>query len=508
MTAATETPVAVRRTVLGIGVTSLGQVVVGVASGAQAILVAAIFGVTVDTDGFFAAYGIYSLAVLLAQSWRVTLVARLVESDSQFASFNQFVGAAALLFAACGVLFVALGDPLATLLTGNLPQEAHDTARNALVILWPAAGAQLVAALAAAMLGVFGDYGRAAVCYGVGAVVSIGGVVALQPALGLTALPVSILIGTVISAVPLVLALVRAGWRPAPALVFRLRENAKAAVVAIVASLTNVFVYLVFVVSIAVATRLGEGQATIYTYAYFVLGLITTLVGSSVMIVLAAPLAAQWDRRPESLRPYMDDVFRTGLMIVTPVAAAAALVGDDVASVALPQFTSSEVHSLVVIFLVLSPSLVSAVAATVPSLALFTQGRYRATAAIALAALVMQGLLSLGALALDSLAALAAANAVASIARLVGTFVVLYGREVGAVGLRLLRQFAAVALPAGACFAVPGLLLHGSSVGDSVAFVAGLILYTAWIGAFMPAHRLLALRLLSSLRRADRPSPA
>lgn len=491
-----------RRAVLGVGVTSLGQIVVGVASGVQAILVAAIFGVTAGTDGFFAAYGVYSLAVLLAQSWRVTLVPRLVDSGSSFHSFNRFCGGAGLVFALTGVLFVPLGGPLASFLTGDLPGRAQDVAQEALLIMWPAAGCQLIAALSAAMLGVLGQYSRAALAYGLGSVVSIGSLVALEPSLGMTAVPCSILIGSLVTAVPLTWALVRAGWRPARSVVLALGDNARAAGLALVSSLTNVFVYLVFIISIAVATRLGEGVATIYTYAYFVIGLVTTLVGSSVMIVLAAPLAAVWDRRPESLRPYRDDVFRTGLMIVIPVAAAAAVLGEDVTGAVLGQFSDSEAHLLVVTFLVLSPSLATTVASTVPSLALFTLGRYPATAVVALVALAIQGALSLGAWALDSLVALAAAGTAASVIRMVGAFMLLYGPGVLAVCARLGRQLLELAVPAAACFALPALLLAGGDgiVLDASAFAIGALLYAAFIGFLMPPHRLLALRLLRSVR--------
>jgi len=499
-----------RRAVLGVGTTSLGQIVVGVTSGVQAILVATKFGITSATDGFFAAYGVYSLVVLLGQSWRTTLVARMVESNSPFSSFNRFCGAAGLVFAACGILFVGLGAPLASLLTGGLPPDAAATAREALLILWLAAGGQLVAALAAAALGIRGDYGRAALAFSAGSLVSIGGFLALEPAWGITALPSSILIGTAVTVTPLLHAMYRAGWRPSRTILVDLVPNARAAGLALVSSLTNVFVYLVFVVSIAMAARLGEGMTTIYTYAYFALGLVTTLVGSSVMIVLAAPLAAVWDRRPGSLRPYTDDVFRTGLMIVIPIAAAAAVLGGDIATVVFREFTQSEIDALVMTFLILSPSMAATVAGTVPSLALLTLGRYRATAVVALAALVMQVGFSIIAVALDSLAVLAAASAAASITRVLGTMLLLYGPGFTDACLRLGRQILQLTLPSAACFALPALLLYveSNALVALGTYLVGLALYGAWIAAFMPTHRLLAIRLLQSLRLVSAPRQA
>jgi hypothetical protein len=503
-------PQTIRRVSLGVGATSFGQTVVGLASGVQAVLVAAKFGVTAATDGVFAAYGVYSLVVLLAQSWRATLVARMVESESPFDSFNRFCGAAALVFAVCGILFVGLGGPIASLLTGGLRPAAANTAHEALLILWPAAGGQLVAALAAAVLGIRGDYGNAALAYSAGSVLSIGAFLALEPLMGITALPTSILIGTAVTLVPLLFAIVHAGWRPSRTIVVDFGLNLRAASLALVSSLTNVFVYLVFIVSIAVTARLGEGVTTIYTYAYFALGLVTTLVGSSLMIVLAAPLAAVWDRRPASLRPYADDVFRTGLMIVIPVAAAAALLGRDVAAAVFPQFTQHEINELIVTFLLLSPSMAATIAGTIPSLALFTLGRYRATAAVALGALVMQVGFSFVALALHSLEVLAITNAVASVARVLGCMLVLYKPGFIEACLRLGRQLLQLGLPAALCFALPALLLYieSNAVVAAGTYVIGLALYGILIAAFMPAHRLLAIRVLQSLRPVNTPRQA
>jgi peptidoglycan biosynthesis protein MviN/MurJ (putative lipid II flippase) len=500
----------IRRLSLGVGATTIGQIVVGVASGIQAVIVGAKFGVTAETDGVFAAYGVYSLVVLLAQSWRATLVARMVESESPFDAFNRFVGAAGLVFVACGVLFVGLGGPIASLLTGGLRPAAASTAHEALLILWPAAGGQLVAALAAAALGIRADYGNAALAYSAGSVVSIGALLALAPAMGITALPTAIVIGTVVTLIPILLATWRAGWRPARTTIVDLRLNARAASLALVSSLTNVFVYLVFIVSIAVAGRLGEGVTTIYTYAYFALGLVTTLVGSSLMIVLAAPLAAIWDRQPESLRPYADDVFRTGLMIVIPVAAAAALLGQDVATAVFPSFSQHEIDELILTFLLLSPSMAATVAGTIPALALFTLGRYRATAAVALGALVVQVALSFVALALDSLAALAVTNAIASVARVLGGMLVLYKPGFAEATLRLGRQLVQLAVPAALCFALPALLLYveSNAAAAATAYVIGLLLYVSVIARLMPAHRLLALRVLHSLRPVQAPRQA
>ncbi|HEY8769402.1 MAG TPA: lipid II flippase MurJ, partial [Thermoleophilaceae bacterium] len=440
-----------QRLARGVAATGLGQSFVGFASGVQAVLVGALIGTTAGTDGFFAAYGLYTLVGVFAQSWRTTIVARLTESPSQFSAFNRFCGAAAVIFLASGVIFVGLGGPVSALLGGSLPPEARTVARETLLILWPAAGAQMLAALAASMLGLLGNYSRAAIAYSAGSAVSIVAFLLLQPSLGLTALSVAILIGTIISAGMLLVSLARAGWRPSPAIIFELRANTRVALLLLGASTTNALVYLSYLISLTFAARLGEGAVTIYSYAYFGLQFVTTFVSSSVMIVLAAPIASTWDRRPRSLRPYYDDVFRTGLMIVLPVVAAALLVGQDVASALLRQFSHRDAQSLITVFLILTPGLVTAIAVTIPSVALFTLGRYRARATVAFVVVVLHALFCAIAVSTDKLAALALAGMATSLTGTIGVLWLLYGRAFTAVVARLAGQLLSVAVPAALC---------------------------------------------------------
>ena len=502
-------PPAHRRLLRGIAATAAGQTFVAVTSGVQAVLIGAIFGTTPGTDGFFAAYGVYTLFVLLAQSWRTAIVARLAEAPSRFERFNRFCGATAVIFVVSGLIFVPLGATVASVFAGSLPPEAASTVRETLLLLWPAAGAQMVAALAAAMLGLLGDYTRAAIANSAGSATAIVGFLLLHRSMGVTALPVSILCGTFVTMVPLVEALVRAGWRPTAAIVTQLARNARAAGLLLFSSLTNALVYLVYLLSLAFASRLGTGVVTIYSYAYFVLGFATTFVSSSVMVVLAAPIAATWDRNARSLRPHMDDVIRTGLMIVIPVVAAGALIGNDVASALLTAFTPSSINDLLTVFFILSPVLVTSVAVTVPSVALFTLGRYRDRAVVALVVLLLHAAWSSLALITGSLAVLAAAAAASSIVGLVGVYWLLFGRDLVESLRWLVKQVLYVGAPAAACFVLTAVAfrqLAPSAFGDACALLVGLLLYGGWIATFMPHQRSLALRVAYSLRPSTETS--
>src|SRR5919201_4042654 len=185
-------PAEPRRVAVSVALTGASQAVSMVAGGVLAVVVAAYFGSTPQTDGFFVAYGVYSLLVLVAQSMRTSIPARLLESETVFAAFDRFLAGAALIFLAGGVAMVVLGAPVAALLTGSGSGPAHATAAESLRILWPAVGGQLFAALAAAMLGLAGDFGRAALSYAAGGLTTVASFVMLEPALGVRALPVAV----------------------------------------------------------------------------------------------------------------------------------------------------------------------------------------------------------------------------------------------------------------------------------------------------------------------------
>jgi hypothetical protein len=50
--------------------------------GLAALIILVLFGKGTDTDAVFAAYGVYGVIVLMCQSLRLTVVARLMESES------------------------------------------------------------------------------------------------------------------------------------------------------------------------------------------------------------------------------------------------------------------------------------------------------------------------------------------------------------------------------------------------------------------------------------------
>jgi peptidoglycan biosynthesis protein MviN/MurJ (putative lipid II flippase) len=475
---------------------------IGMGAGAIfAVLIASRYGSTARTDGFFVAYGLYSMFGVLGQGWRTSIVPRLVESPTTFGSFNRYCGAAFFIFVLAGVAMVVFRAPVTGLLTGSLPPEAQATAQTALVILWPAAGAQLFAGLAASMLGVLGEYAHPAASYALGSVIGIVSFVALEPTLGLDALATGVSIGAVTTMVMITFALVRAGWRPKLSILTRVSGNLRAGWLLIYTSLSLIGASVMSVIINAAAARLGPGSVTWFNYASAGQGIVKALVSLSLPVVLAAPLATTWDRRPSSLRRFSDDALRSGMVLLIPAVATVGFLGSDVGNFLLPKLTPAGVDQIVQVFLILSASIVLSQATMIERMALMTLGRYGVLASLSIPQIGVLLLLSVAAVAAGSLAALAGAVSVSFLAVTVATVALIHGRKSLAVWRHVTREVLMIALPAAGSYALAILLTRELSApfDNIAASVIGLILYGAAIIAFLPQYRLLALRLLRSI---------
>jgi peptidoglycan biosynthesis protein MviN/MurJ (putative lipid II flippase) len=472
-------------------VTSISQGISMLAGGVLAVLVAVLIGNDARTDGFFAAYGVYAVAVLFAQSTRMSIVARIVEPGG----FDRFFGAALLIFTVCGVAFVGFGGPLTDLLTGDLSPVAADTARTALLVLWPAIGGQLFGALAAALLATHDDFTTPALAFGGGGIVSIAAFLLLEPGMGIDAVSVAILIGSTLTGVVLLVRVLRTGWRPDMRPLLRVADNARAAGVMVLSSLAFLIAQLGYLVSIAVAAHLGPGTVTVYSYSYAAMALVIALLASVPSIVLAAPLATTWDRRPSGLLPHHRRVWLAGLLLLIPVAAAGWLVGDDVAGALLTKFTDAEVDLTVELFLILLPTVPWSIAASLPQTALYTVGRYRVVAVIAGVVVVLQAAISILAGAIDDVDLLAAAVPIAGTLSVVWMLWALSPAYLRSALPMLVGGLLRAGAIAAVVFGPPALLLP-----DPAAYAAGLVLFAAAV-AVLPAERDLARRILGAVRR-------
>jgi len=281
-----------RRSALRSGLlTGLAQVALSVAAAGAGALLAQKFGRNDQTDGFLAAYAVYTLLVLAAQAFRMVVVPDLTRAlaDGRLAGEGRAYGIAFLVLAVpvC-ILVVVFAHPLGELVTGSLPETSANVAARALEILVPAAFIQLLAALAASVLAALDSYGTAALGFGISGLVGLALFAALADPVGITALAWALLVNALVAlSVPLV-ALIRrgtlAGAGPERLQVGRrlwsLLQGA-AVPLALQAS---------YLAALRLSSRLGVGSVTSFTYAYLAASTLVGATGFALGVISSAPL--------------------------------------------------------------------------------------------------------------------------------------------------------------------------------------------------------------------------
>lgn len=464
------------------------------------------FGKNSRTDGLLAAYGVYSVVVLFAQSFRTAAVARLVEGDRPFAAYDRFLGGVLVIFVVTGIAFVALGSPLATVLTGGRGGDPdHDTARVALLLLWPAAGAQLVSALSAAQLGVRGEFAGPGGAFVLGAALQIGLTLLLSGSLGHDAVGVSLVAGTFTTVVLLVGRLFVVGYRPRLAELRPRLATLRTLAQMIGGATAHLAVQIAYLISLAFAARLGPGAATLYSYAFFANSAIVGATSGSLALVLAAPIANDWDRRIATLQKHLEVVVRAILMLMIPLVGVIALVGTPVVELVLgSSLTHADAVAIVGVMLALSGTMLAAAVEPVPMLAAFATSRYGRVALQALAMTVLQTGAAAIALSLDSLVGLGLAASFGSIFYCLLLLRLIYGREMALPLLSTGRELASLLLPAVLCF-VPAGFAADALGGDWWALAATVVAvagYAAFLRLRRPEHWALVTRFVPGARGA------
>nr|MBA2476158.1 hypothetical protein [Actinomycetota bacterium] len=115
------------------------------------VVIARRFGRGAETDGFFAAYGLFIVLVMAANALRLVVLPRLTRARGQGTLGAETIAyTVSLLPVAVPLLAVSAlwSDEVGGLLTGSLPPASREAAGTALVWMLPAAVAQLYAGLA------------------------------------------------------------------------------------------------------------------------------------------------------------------------------------------------------------------------------------------------------------------------------------------------------------------------------------------------------------------------
>lgn len=345
-------------------------------SAAVGVVIARKIGRGVETDGFFAAYGVFLVLVLAASAVRAAVLPKLARARAEGAFGSLFVAYALAIWAVAApalLLGIFASDWCAAQLAAGLPPRAQDVASEALVLLVPAAVLHLFAALCASGLAAHDSYATAAVGYALGSVLGLALILWRIDEDGIVACAWGTLLnGAVTLAVPLAALLVRAerGRSARVPVLTRLGELARASSLAIA-------LQALFVVCLRFASDLGTGAVTSFTYAYFVAAALVSVTATSLGVVSSVPLtrASLSDARASR------HVVSMSLVSFAAVAAAAgvfALVGDDLVHAALgPAYegeAGSEIGHLIVL---LGPWMATSIGVTITFPMIFVAGRER-----------------------------------------------------------------------------------------------------------------------------------
>jgi peptidoglycan biosynthesis protein MviN/MurJ (putative lipid II flippase) len=491
---------------------AVGQVSVLGIQGLAALAIMITFGKGAETDAVFAAYGVYGALVVMCQTLRLTVVARVVESPSPWAAFDRFLGAALSLLFAAGAVQLILGAPLANLLTGDLGEHAQSTARWTLAILWVAVGGQLVAALGAAVLGVRGEFKYPGLSFVAGGVINIAVLLGLSGPFGILSVATGVAVGSVCAALAIMAQLRRDGYRMDRSRVLGGAREWRTSVLLVVGATATVMTQVGFTISASFAAHLGVGEVTVYTTAFFGGAIVMSFTSGAAALVLAAPVAQTWDRRAEHLLPYLRTIVRAGLMLIGPAVAVAWLVGDEVIDVVLgSSFTAADADRTMGAFAALTGVFVGLLVMQLPLLAAYALSRYNAVAGLALIATAVHVAASAAALELGSVAWLGAAASLSSLtAMALITWLVFRRHTAAALGI-VTKDTIVVALACLATFGPAGLAASalGSGLWDVAAAAVGLVGFVLVLRIALPGYAAVMHRMVEPLLPAHlRPAVA
>src|SRR4051794_2454631 len=454
--------------------TGLAQIVIAMSAAAAGALLAQKFGRGAETDGFFAAYGVYLVLVLAAQSFRMVVVPDLTRAASAggLAGESRAYAVAFLgLALPVSIVVAALAGPLGDLITGSLPHRSAHVAGRALAVLVPAAFVQLLAALAASTLASLDSYGTAAGGFALGSIVGVIVFAALSGRLGIVALAWGLAANAVVAlTVPLV-ALWRRGALHGPPPVrwdffARLAHLLQGAAVPIA-------LQGCYLLALRFAAKLGVGSVTSFSYAYLAASTLVGATAFSLGLISSAPLTRR-GLDEEAAGRHIVHAAWVSLSLVGAAAGVFALVGGSIVQFVLGDAYRGQVgRELGHLVAYLSPWMVAWVGFAVTFPLVFVAGRRRALVPLAALAFLLCIPLGLALRAAWGLPGIAIAVGLATLVIALGLMAALSWRSfaIAAVGLARLS----LVLGAAAALTFGGLAL---ALPDLAAAVLGLLAYS------------------------------
>ena len=460
--------------------TALSTAVVTGLAAVVGVVIAREFGRTAETDGFFAAYGVFVVLALVASASRVVVLPRLAEARER-GVLGSVLGAYALALAAVALPAVVLAEAapgqLAALLVGE-SGVARDAAERALRWMVPAAVGQLYAGLAASALAALDDYAAAAAGYALGSVLGLALILLRVDEDGIAAVAWGMALNGAVSFGVPVLAL--AARRAMVRLTSPAGEVGRPLWDFVRGSSLPLAMQALYVVSLPFAAREGTGELTSFGYAYLCAAALVAVTASSLGLVASVPLTRAAVGAAGVARHVVSSSW-LALAVVAGAAGVFALAGGPLFEAVLGDVYGGETGSrLGWLVVALSPWIVASIGFSLAFPLVFVRRRERALPVVAVVAVLLHVPVAwLGATVAD-LVGLALALAVTTAAVLVVVLVEL--ETLAAVARGLAAAAALVGVAAAVGFGAPALVLGGLASG-----LAGLVLYATLLGVIRPS---------------------
>jgi Na+-driven multidrug efflux pump len=314
------------------------------------VVIARELGRTAETDGFFAAYGVFIVLALAANAVRVTVLPRLARArDERRLSSETAAYAVAVAVVAVPVLVVGivLARPIADVLTGSGPDEALDAAAAALPWMIAAGIGQFTAGLLASALAALDDYVVAALGYITGSVVGLvlilvrinqDGTIAVAWGMALNAA-----IATLVPAVWLARR-ARSEAMPRGAARANLGRTGGRLLELLSGAALPFALQAMYLVCLPLAAREGVGAVTSFGYAYLLASAVVAVTASSLGLVTSVPLTrAGLD--PGRVARHVDAASWLALVVVAATAGVFAVAGAEIVERVLGDAYSHDVGS-------------------------------------------------------------------------------------------------------------------------------------------------------------------
>jgi O-antigen/teichoic acid export membrane protein len=419
------------------------------------------FGRNHETDGFMAAYGVYLVLVLGAQSLRMIVVPDLTRAEALGQLVPEFQGYAVALLAvavpAC-VVVAAFPGFFGELITGRAPASSAHIAGRALSWLVPAAFLQQLGALTASALAARDRYGAAAAGYALGGGTSLVFFVLAADAHGLISLGWALAVsGVVTLAIPLA-GLVHAGARVRGFAMgdLAIGRRLKRLAVGVAVPLA---VQGLYVLALRFAAGTGEGNVTSLSYAYLLAAMFVSATALSLSLISAAPLTRR-ETDPDAAADHVVHAAWISLALVGAAAGIVAVVGGRFITWALGSHYAGHVGSeLGRLVVYLAPWMVGSAAFSIVYPLLFVMHRTRLLVPLAVAALLLDVPISLAARAWGGLAGVALALGITTLLLVLGLMALLGTRVLVLAASGLARLSLAVLAAAALAFGGASLLL-------------------------------------------------